>query len=363
MKRIAIFSPSKNAYSETFIRAHRDRLQGKIFFYSGETNLWLNGIPIKPNKIIWIYYKVLTFLKYRTWKESNALLISKSIKRNKIEAILVEYGNHAFNLLPVLIKSKIPFVTHFHGYDASVNSLIEYCDYYKDVFKYSNKIIVVSKVMRDMILNLGCDFDKLILAPYGPNEKFFEVKPNFSEKVFFGMGRFVNKKAPYFTILAFNNVVKIHPDAKLVLAGDGPLMDTCFNLTKHLKLDDHITFLGVVDPNQAMSLMENAICFVQHSITAMNGDMEGTPVAVLEACAAGIPVVSTRHAGISDVIIHGETGFLCDEGDVEAMSNYMCELAADIKRAREIGTNARSNIKTNFSLVQHIEKIQMALRS
>lgn len=361
MKRVAIFSPSKNAYSETFIQAHRDRIKGKIFFYSGESNFWLNGIPIKHNKIVWIYYKILALLKFNTWNELNARLLSRNIKRNRIDVILVEYANHAHFLLPVLMKSNIPFVTHYHGFDSSVNRVIESCDNYKNVLEYSNKIIAVSKDMKVRILNWGCDAHKLILAPCGPNEKFHELKPNFSEKIFFGMGRFVNKKAPYLTIMAFNSVVKIHPDAKLVLAGDGPLMDTCVNLSKHLKLDDHITFKGVVDHNEAMSLMESAICFVQHSIMAMNGDMEGTPVAILEACAAGIPVISTRHAGISDVIIHGETGYLCEEGDVEAMSNYMSELAGDINMAKWMGTNARNFVKANFSLSEHINQINKAL--
>ena len=59
-----------------------------------------------------------------------------------------------------------------------------------------------------------------------------------------------------------------------------------------------VDFLGVQSPNQIRDLINNSFCFVQHSIVAENGDAEGTPVAILEATAAGLPVVSTRHAGI-----------------------------------------------------------------
>ena len=175
------------------------------------------------------------------------------------------------------------------------------------------------------------------------------------------MGRFANKKAPYLTIMAFDLVVKVHPDAELIVAGDGPLIDTCINLSKQFKIDNHIKFVGIVDGEKAMQLMEDSICFVQHSITAQNGDMEGTPVAILEACAAGLPVVSTRHAGISDVIIHGETGYLCEEGDIQAMSKYMSELASDFDKAKQMGENARTFVIANYSLDRHIKILENAL--
>ena len=360
---IAIFSPSLNAYSETFIQAHRDRICGEIFFYSGEHNFKLNGTKINHNRICWVYFKLLTYLNINNWREYEKRLLVQNLKLNKIDVVLIEYGNHAYNLLPVLVKSKIPFVTHFHGYDASVSLIIEDCDFYRQVFSLSQKIVVVSSVMKNKMLELGCSLDKLVLSPYGPNEKFLTLKPKFSKKTFFAMGRFVNKKAPYLTIMAFDLVVKVHPDAELIVAGDGPLIDTCINLSKQFKIDNHIKFVGIVDGEKAMQLMEDSICFVQHSITAQNGDMEGTPVAILEACAAGLPVVSTRHAGISDVIIHGETGYLCDEGDIKSMAQYMCELADDFEKAQQMGLNARNFVNSNFSLDKHIKEIEMALGS
>ena len=363
MKRIAIFSPSLNAYSETFIQEHKDRLNGHIFFYSGEHNFNLNGNKIRHNKICWVLYKILTVLKVKKWKVFEEELLVQNLKQNKIDVVLVEYGNHAFNLLPVLVKSKIPFVTHFHGYDASVTLLIKSCDFYRQVFSLSRKIVVVSSVMKNQMLKLGCSPNKLVITPCGPNEKFLSLKPRFSNKTFFAMGRFVNKKAPYLTLMAFKEVVKIHPDADLLIAGDGPLMDACINLSKQFKIDKHVKFTGVVSPENAMRYMEESICFVQHSITSQNGDMEGTPVAILEACAAGLPVVSTRHAGISDVIIHGKTGYLCEEGDIHAMSKYMSELASDFDKAKKLGLNARNFVSANYSLDRHIKEIEMALDS
>lgn len=72
-----------------------------------------------------------------------------------------------------------------------------------------------------------------------------------------------------------------------------------------------------------------------------NCDSEGTPVAILEACASGLPVVATRHAGIKDVILHGETGFLIEEGDVHGVAEYMVQLLEDPELAERLGRSGR----------------------
>jgi glycosyltransferase involved in cell wall biosynthesis len=96
--------------------------------------------------------------------------------------------------------------------------------------------------------------------------------------------------------------------------------------------------------------MREVRAFVLHSVTTSEDDVEGTPVAVLEAGAASLPVVSTRHAGIKDVVIHGETGFLVDEGDVQGMACYMVELARDPGLAARLGQRAREHVCENFSM-------------
>jgi glycosyltransferase involved in cell wall biosynthesis len=97
-----------------------------------------------------------------------------------------------------------------------------------------------------------------------------------------------------------------------------------------------------------MKELGRACCYIQHSVTVSHGDQEGSPVAILEALAAGLPVISTRHAGIPEVIKHDENGFLVDEHDVEGMSFYMQKIAKDFKIAQNIGSNAKKFAKDNF---------------
>ena len=74
-----------------------------------------------------------------------------------------------------------------------------------------------------------------------------------------------------------------------------------------------LEFAGVQPPHAVAALMRRSRGFIQHSLRTSDGDTEGTPVAVLEAMASGIPVIATRHAGIGEVIEHGVTG--CSRGD------------------------------------------------
>ena len=103
--------------------------------------------------------------------------------------------------------------------------------------------------------------------------------------------------------------------------------------------------------------MKHSRAFVQHSIRAPSGDMEGTPNSILEACSACLPVISTRHAGIPDVIIENKTGFLVEENDVEGMANHMITLAKDPSLAAEMGKEGRSFMIKNFEMKDRIESI------
>ena len=83
---------------------------------------------------------------------------------------------------------------------------------------------------------------------------------------------------------------------------------------------------------------------VQHSRVAPNGDMEGWPVVIGEAMAAGLPIVATRHAGIVDQVDEGENGFLCDEGDWQQMADDMIRLAGNAEVRQHFGTHSLQKV-------------------
>ena len=121
---LAIMSPSQNAYSETFIQAHKNLLKENVKYYYGTIhNIKLEGVGEEYK----IYRKILKVVeKIGLTKTNNSWVIPLlwSFRRHMIDRILVEYGNHAYHLLPLLKELEIPIVVHFHGYDASINSQV-----------------------------------------------------------------------------------------------------------------------------------------------------------------------------------------------------------------------------------------------
>src|SRR5690606_23417476 len=126
--------------------------------------------------------------------------------------------------------------------------------------------------------------------------------------------------APHLTLHAMKLVLDQVPEARLRMIGDGPLLGTCQDIAQALAIDHAVTFLGACPHEQVFAEMQSARAFVQHSVVSRDGNSEGTPNSVLEASAAGLPVVATRHAGISDVIADNGTGFLVVERDVQGMA-------------------------------------------
>jgi colanic acid/amylovoran biosynthesis glycosyltransferase len=356
--KLAICSPSRNTYSETFIQAHKQIPGVETKFYYG------GGLPEKlegygPLKSMGRFREIgksikLNFFPSPFSDDEQALI--QSFKREKINCVLAEYGPTGVKLLNVCKHLNLPLIVHFHGYDASIDLIIEKNKKgYEALFSYACSVIVVSKAMERKLTFLGCSPEKLVYNTYGPDDTFFDVSPDFRKKLLVGIGRFVDKKAPYYTILAFKEVLEKHPDAQLVIGGDGILFNTCLNLIDYLGIKDKVVLPGIIQSDQFRMYLQEARGFVQHSVTAENGDMEGTPVAVLEASAAGLPVISTYHAGIPDVIIHEQTGLLTEEHNVQEMALHMMKILDDAAYARQLGAAGRSNIRNNFSMKRHLD--------
>ncbi len=147
------------------------------------------------------------------------------------------------------------------------------------------------------------------------------------------------------------------------MIGFGPLMESSVQLARDLRIADAVTIMGPCAPQVIQEEMRRARCFVQHSVVASDGDSEGTPVSILEAGASGLPVVSTRHAGIPDVVLEGETGFLVEERDLSGMAARMLRFAVDPALAGKMGEAARRWIESEFSVAKRVGNLWKIIES
>jgi glycosyltransferase involved in cell wall biosynthesis len=152
------------------------------------------------------------------------------------------------------------------------------------------------------------------------------------------------------------------PALHLDLIGDGELRADVERTIVDLGLTNHVTLHGAQPHAFVLEAFQRADLFVQHSLTdPETGDEEGLPVAILEAMAAGLPVVSTRHAGIPDAVQHESNGLLVPEGDVTGMAQAITTLALDETKRQAMGQTGHRRALDHFSAQQEITALQKLL--
>jgi glycosyltransferase involved in cell wall biosynthesis len=171
----------------------------------------------------------------------------------------------------------------------------------------------------------------------------------------------VEKKAPDLSLMAFSKVASRNVDASLTFVGDGPLLNHCRKLARKLGVSNRVFLLGAQSQDRIHDLMQRAGVFVQHSVTAESGDTEGLPVAILEAMASGLPVISTWHSGIPEAVEDGVSGLLVAERDVEGMGQAMLALAENPDVARRMGQAGREIVIANFGVEESISYLRKVL--
>ena len=289
--------------------------------------------------------------------------MSAAIRRAEADVVLAEYGPTGVAVREACGLAGVPLVVHFHGYDASRHTVLDnFTVAYRQLFESCPAIVVVSRVMRDKLVSLGAPPEKLHVNPCGVDcSTFCDGTPGESPPHFLVVGRFVEKKAPYLALLAFAEAYRRRPDLRLTMIGDGPLLGPCRDLALGLGVDGAVTFLGSQPHDVVADAMRRVRGFVQHSIVATDGDCEGTPVAVLEAGGSGLPVIATRHAGIPDVVVDAETGYLVNEKDISGMAECIVRLADNPGLAARLGIAARARISQEFGMNTSIERLHQVL--
>ncbi len=373
--KVCIATPASIGISETFIQAVLDGLNTEVLHISGngcsysnkgvliseiidaESESWFSrGLNLMPR-----------FVEFRIRRKlfpaaSEAEKLARFLSSRSVNVVLAQYGTQAADLVPACRMAGVPLVPHFHGFDASRHSTIEdYSSRYADLFAYCDRIIAVSKRMQLDLIELGCEREKIVHIPYAPHPSFFDVIPNYESNQLVMVGRLTDQKAPHLSLLAFARVLDKHPELRLRIVGEGELRSVCRDLINALGIATKVDLLGAGDRAIIQREFSDAVLFLQHSIEAANGDREGTPVAVLEAGASGLPVISTLHAGIPDVVISGRTGILVGEGDVNSMADAICSIIRDRKLASNLGKSAREHVRTHFPMENHLDRIHAVL--
>jgi colanic acid/amylovoran biosynthesis glycosyltransferase len=243
------------------------------------------------------------------------------------------------------ISGKI--VTSFHGYNRPLVESEKGRQLLDGLFKTGDLFLVCSDHMKQWYEQIGWGGGRILVHRYGVQTARFAPRPEADHQGpprLFSVGRLVEKKGFEYAILAVARLICDFPGLRYEIAGDGPERSQLESLIAQLGVGDSIRLLGWQERTEVAALLAGADVFLAPSVTSRQGDQEGIPLVLHEAMAQGLPVVSTRHTGIPELVEEGRTGFLVAERDVAGISDRLGRLLRNPALRAEVGTNARAHI-------------------
>jgi colanic acid/amylovoran biosynthesis glycosyltransferase len=368
---LAIYTPAIGVPSETFIRRHIEDLAPAKTVVICDTVLlppagnWRVDYPIHctSSRVNW------GFRLLRRQLTGDRLIpvidpLLRFIKKHNVEVVLGEYMDRSLPLFRLLRGTGVRFFVHAHGHD--VARCLQQDEYRRGYVEYADAagIIAMSQKGKDALVALGLPPERIQVVRYGVDVPD-HVAPNSAEvgKVrCVAVGRMTNIKAPILLLESFRRAVAQNPHLDLDYVGGGELFAMAAHYVRAWHLEDKVTLHGVQPSSFVAEVMNRADIFLQHSATdPTNGDQEGLPVAILEAMAKGLPVVSTRHAGIPEEVVEQETGILVDEGDVDGMATAILRLAADSMLRNRMGAAGHRRALEQFTWQRNRDELRAVM--
>ncbi|QQL45548.1 glycosyltransferase [Sulfuriroseicoccus oceanibius] len=277
-----------------------------------------------------------------------------AIQTHDAQVVHIYFGHMAMHLLPLIEASPWPVVVSFHGADAGVGMEKKaWRQAMERVFEKATAILARSQSLVDELIALGCPAEKVQLSRTAiPLEQFAftpREEPTNNAFIWLQACRLIEKKGLPTTLTAFAEFHRQFPNAKLRIAGDGPMKDELDKLATDLGIADSIEWLGFLSEKQFLHQLQQAHFFAHPSQTGRDGNQEGVPNSMLEAMASGAPVLATRHGGIPEAVTDGHNGVLVDERDAQSLAARAIDLAQSPQLRATMATAARHTIETMFS--------------
>ena len=363
---LAIIAPSFHAVSETFIADHARCLapEATVLVCNDSRGAEAYGYPVLSHlqpaptsfgfagrllttNISRLRRRIAPPLSY-----DDRMRVIEFFKTHGVTRVLAEYGPMGVLIADICAQMGLKLSVIFHGNDASAllrrpKVVRAYKALFPRIAAVSGKVICVSRQLGENLTAIGCPRDLIEIVPCGIRMANFAPGAPEPGRIL-ALGRLVEKKAPHITIRAFGRIASRFPQAHLDLVGDGPLLAACEKEIATAGIADQVTLHGSQPHAFCRDMLNRAAIFAQHSVTAPDGDIEGSPVALAEAMATSLPVVSTRHSGICDQVTDGVNGYLVEEGDVDAMAERMARLLADPEGAQRMGAAGRVRVTESF---------------
>jgi colanic acid/amylovoran biosynthesis glycosyltransferase len=273
--------------------------------------------------------------------------------------IIVHFGVNGYYVSKMrdlgLVKGKI--ATVFHGFELSKRQILKkYHNNYQSLFAKTEKLLPISENWKNKLLELGAKESAIHVLRMGIDPDLFLQSRSGQIQTplrIVQIGRLTPKKGVLFAI---NAMAKLSPkiDASLTIVGEGELYNEASSLIKSLNLQEKVTLTGKMAHSKVRVLLENSDIFMLPSVTAPDGDQEGIPVAIMEAMAMGLIVISTYHSGIPELVDNNKNGFLVSEGSADEIADVVQKIhGLSIEKINCIRASAYEKVKQSYNYTQN----------
>jgi colanic acid/amylovoran biosynthesis glycosyltransferase len=262
------------------------------------------------------------------------------------------------------VGTDVPFVVSFYGYDVS-KVLRRDPDAYRDLFPAADAVTALSEDMAEKLSEAGCNPEKIETQQLAIDTEQYRFRRRARDEddpvTVLTVARFTEKKGIEYAVDAIARLEGNY-DLRYRIAGDGPRRERIERRIEQRGLETTVELLGWVDQSTVQQELADADVFLLPSVTASDGDQEGTPTVLLEAQASGLPVVSTYHAGIPEIVIDGESGILVPERDVDSLVGGLETVFENADRWPEMGKRGRQIVETTHSIPAMTDRLERLYR-
>ncbi|MCX8956457.1 glycosyltransferase [Erwinia psidii] len=304
----------------------------------------------------------------RYGQQSSKLLLPAIVARAKqrftADVFLVHFGYagalaNKLRELNVLCGKQ---ATVFHGADISRRHILdEHRMDYRNLFSQTELLLPISHLWENKLIEMGCPPGKIQVSRMGIEPEKFNFQPReglHSPLRIISVARLTEKKGLGVAVEACRFLKAQGARFEYTIIGSGELEGALRDSIRAADLDDCVNMVGFKPQEEIKRYLDQADIFLLPSLTAADGDMEGIPVALMEAMAVGLPVVSSDHSGIPELVEHNVSGWLAPEGDAQALGALLLKLANSEVDIAPVVAAARQKVETEFN--QHIAWRQLA---
>lgn len=259
-----------------------------------------------------------------------------------------------FMPLANLLRKRV--IVHFHSFSPETTINGKYSWIYKYLFTKADRVIVLSQIWKEHV-NKEFNLGNKVIVIYNPCISEILDDKYQKKKYILYAGTLNARKGYEDMIKAFSKIAQLHPDWKIVFAGNGEIEKGKL-LSKHYDIESQTLFLGWVNGKLRDKAFKEATLFCLPSYA------EGFPMAVLDAWAYGLPVITTPVGGIPDIAKNGYNMLLFNPGDIDTLSEEMECLINDLELRNRIAIESVKLAQTTFNIdtINHqIEKLYKKL--